>query len=97
MSELFDSFDVLATASLPVTATPLSMNIATGLSFPDPLGGIGNLCGLPALSVPCGFTDKKLPVGIQFIGRAGDDVAVLQAGRTFQQFTKWHREHPVLS
>jgi aspartyl-tRNA(Asn)/glutamyl-tRNA(Gln) amidotransferase subunit A len=96
MSVLFDSFDVLATASLPVTATPLNMNLATGLSFPDPLGAIGNLCGLPALSVPCGFTDKKLPVGIQFIGRAGDDAAVLQVGRTFQQFTKWHREHPAL-
>jgi aspartyl-tRNA(Asn)/glutamyl-tRNA(Gln) amidotransferase subunit A len=97
MMDLFDSFDVLATASLPVAATPLNLNLTTGLAFPDPLGAIGNLCGLPALSVPCGFTDKKLPVGIQFIGRAGDDIAVLQAGRTFQQFTKWHREHPVLS
>jgi aspartyl-tRNA(Asn)/glutamyl-tRNA(Gln) amidotransferase subunit A len=96
MSALFDSCDVLVTASQPVAATPLDLNLFTGLSFADPLGGIGNLCGLPALSVPCGFTEKNLPVGIQFVGRAGDDVAVLQAGRTFQQATDWHRKHPKI-
>jgi aspartyl-tRNA(Asn)/glutamyl-tRNA(Gln) amidotransferase subunit A len=96
MNELFDSCDVLVTASQPVPATPLDMNLLTGLSFPDPLGAIGNLCGLPALSVPCGFTEKNLPVGLQFIGRAGDDAAVLQAGRTFQAGSDWHRKHPAI-
>ncbi|HKD71623.1 MAG TPA: amidase [Candidatus Acidoferrum sp.] len=97
MAELFDSYDVLATASLPVPATPLNLDLDKGLSFPDPLGGIGNLCGLPALSVPCGFTEKKLPVGLQFVARAGDDVAVLEAGKTFQQYTDWHRKHPTVN
>jgi aspartyl-tRNA(Asn)/glutamyl-tRNA(Gln) amidotransferase subunit A len=97
MIELFDSYDVLATATQPVAATPLSLNLVTGLSFPDPLGAIGNLCGLPAITVPCGFTDKNLPIGLQFVGRAGDDAAVLQAGRIFQQFTNWHRKHPKVS
>src|SRR5882672_7585333 len=96
MTELFDSYDVLATATQPVAATPLSLNLVTGLSFPDPLGAIGNLCGLPAISVPCGFTDKNLPVGLQFVGRAGDDAAVLQAGRIFQQTTTWHKKHPKM-
>lgn len=97
MAELFDSYDLLVTASQPVAATPLGMNLFTDLNFADPLGGIGNLCGLPALSVPCGLTEKGLPVGIQFVGRAGDDTAVLQAGRAFQQFTDWHRRHPKLA
>ena len=96
IGSLFDSFDVLVTASQPVTATPLDLNLFTGLSFADPLGAIGNLCGLPAISVPCGFTAKNLPVGLQFVGRAGDDAAVLQAARSFQQFTTWHRKHPKL-
>ena len=96
MTDLFDDFDVLATASLPVPATPLTLDLSTGLAYADPLGAIGNLCGLPALSVPCGFTDKKLPVGLQFVARAGDDAAVLQAGRAYQQFTDWHRKHPRL-
>jgi aspartyl-tRNA(Asn)/glutamyl-tRNA(Gln) amidotransferase subunit A len=97
MTELFDSYDVLAAASLPVPATPLNLDLDKGLSFPDPLGGIGNLCGLPALSVPCGFTEKKLPVGLQFVAKAGDDMAVLQAGKIFQQYTDWHRKHPTLN
>lgn len=96
MEALFESFDVLVAPSQPVPATPLTLNLETGLSFPDPLGGIGNICGLPALSVPCGFTEKNLPVGLQFVARAGDDVAVLQAARTFQQHTDWHKRHPKI-
>jgi aspartyl-tRNA(Asn)/glutamyl-tRNA(Gln) amidotransferase subunit A len=96
MEELFESFDVLVTASQPVPATPLDLNLETGLVFPDPLGAIGNLCGLPALSVPCGFTEKNLPAGLQFIARAGDDIAVLQAARAFQQHTDWHKRHPKI-
>ena len=97
MADLFDSFDVLATAAMPVAATPLDLNLETGLFFPDPLGGIGNLCGLPALSVPCGFTEKHLPVGLQFVARAGDDFAVIQAARSYQSHTDWHRRHPKLA
>lgn len=97
MTELFDSYDVLATASLPVPATALNLDLSKGLAFPDPLGGIGNLCGLPALSVPCGFTEKKLPIGLQFVAKAGDDLAVLQAGKLFQQTTDWHRKHPAVN
>src|SRR5579883_2272398 len=96
MSAIFEAYDVLVAASQPVTATPLNLNLFTGLSFADPLGAIGNLCGLPALSVPCGFTEKHLPVGLQFVARAGDDAAVLQAGRIFQQATAWHHKHPKL-
>ena len=97
MTELFDSFDVLVAAAQPVAATPLEMNLETDLSFADPLGAIGNLCGLPALSVPCGFTEKNLPVGLQFVARAGDDFAVIQAARTYQQRTDWHGKHPKVT
>src|SRR5258708_36292936 len=96
MAELFDSYDVLATATQPVAATPLSLNLVTGLSFPDPLGAIGNLCGLPAISVPCGFTNKNLPIGLQFVGRAGDDAAALQAWRVFSHSSTSHPEHPEI-
>jgi aspartyl-tRNA(Asn)/glutamyl-tRNA(Gln) amidotransferase subunit A len=96
MEALFDSFDVLVMAAQPVPATLLEANLETDISFPDPLGAIGNLCGLPALSVPCGFTENNLPVGLQFVGRAGDDFAVIQAGRTFQLHTEWHRKHPKI-
>jgi aspartyl-tRNA(Asn)/glutamyl-tRNA(Gln) amidotransferase subunit A len=97
MTDLFDTCDVLVAASQPVAATPLETNLETDLIFPDPLGGIGNLCGLPALSVPCGFTDGKLPVGLQFVAKAGNDLAVIQAARVFQQHTDWHRKHPKIA
>lgn len=97
MDELFDSFDVLVSLAQPIVATPLTMNLETELSFPDPLGGIGNLCGLPALTVPCGFAEKNLPVGLQFMARAGDDAAVIQAARTYQAHTDWHKRHPKIA
>jgi aspartyl-tRNA(Asn)/glutamyl-tRNA(Gln) amidotransferase subunit A len=96
IDELFDRFDVIAAASLPVTASPLTANLETDLDFPDPLGGIGNFCGLPAVSVPCGFGSRKLPVGIQFVGRALDEHKVIAAARLFQQHTDWHRKRPPL-
>src|SRR5215831_3383930 len=49
MAALYERVDLLACASLPVTATRLEANLEQALDFPDPLGGIGNLCGLPAI------------------------------------------------
>src|SRR6185312_9855331 len=68
MDAIFAQADVLVSASLPVTATTLDANLDDALSFPDPIGGIGNFCGLPALSVPCGFGHQGTPVGLQFVG-----------------------------
>ena len=97
MTDLFENFDVLVAASQPIVATALETNLETDLTFPDPLGGIGNLCGLPALSVPCGFSDDKLPAGLQFVGKAGNDAAVIRAARIYQQHTDWHRKHPKIA
>jgi aspartyl-tRNA(Asn)/glutamyl-tRNA(Gln) amidotransferase subunit A len=96
IDELFIGFDVIAAASLPVTASPLTANLETDLDFSDPLGGIGNFCGLPAMSVPCGFDSRKLPVGIQFVGRPLDEQKVIAAARLFQQHTDWHRKRPPI-
>ena len=97
MEALFDGLDVLVAASQPLGANAIDANLENDLAFPDPLGAIGNLCGLPALSVPCGFTDQNLPVGLQFVARAGNDLAVVRAARAFQQRTDWHRKHPKLA
>lgn len=99
MDELFveNQVDVLAAASLPVTASKLDANLDLTLTFADPAGGIGNVCGLPAISVPCGFGNDHLPAGIQFIGRALDDAKVVHAARLFQSRTDWHTRRPNLS
>ena len=97
MEEIFTQVDVLATPSLPVTAPRLDANLDQELSFADPIGGIGNICGLPAITVPCGFGHDGLPVGIQFIARGLDDAKVVQAARIYQRQTDWHRKRPTLS
>src|SRR5579859_655516 len=97
MDEIFTGVDVLATPSLPVTATKLDANLDLALTFADPIGGIGNFCGLPAISVPCGFGQHNLPVSLQFIGRTQDDAKVVQAARIFQSQTDWHKKHPDLA
>jgi aspartyl-tRNA(Asn)/glutamyl-tRNA(Gln) amidotransferase subunit A len=97
MDAVFAQADVLVGASLPVTATALSANLDDELSFPDPIGGIGNFCGLPAISVPCGFGSQGTPVGLQFVARPLDDAKVVQAARLFQARTNWHTRRPKLT
>ncbi|HEY6347768.1 MAG TPA: amidase [Candidatus Angelobacter sp.] len=97
MAELFTQVDVLVAPTLPVTASRLDANLDEALTFADPIGGIGNICGLPAISVPCGFDHLGLPTGIQFIGRPLDDAQVVQAARIFQAETDWHKRHPQLT
>ena len=55
------------------------------------------ITGLPAISVPCGFTEEGLPVGIQIVGRYNDDFGVLQLAHAFEQATGvWKRRPPVV-
>ena len=55
-----------------------------------------NLTGLPALTVPCGFTKDGLPIGLQLVSRAWNEAGVLRAGFAFQQATDWHaRKCPI--
>jgi amidase len=53
--------------------------------------------GLPAISVPCGFTPESLPVGIQIVGRHQDDLGVLQLAHAFEQATNVWRQRPALA
>ena len=56
-----------------------------------------DLLGLPAISVPCGFSPDNMPIGLQFIGRAFDEATVLRAAYGYEQATDWHARHPSLS
>jgi aspartyl-tRNA(Asn)/glutamyl-tRNA(Gln) amidotransferase subunit A len=55
------------------------------------------LAGLPALSVPCGFSQDGMPIGMQIIGRGFGEAAVLNIGHGFQEITDWHTKAPSLS
>ena len=55
-----------------------------------------NYLGLPTISVPCGFDDRGLPVGLQLAGRPFAEATVLRAADAYQQVTDWHRRAPTL-
>lgn len=102
VDKLFDKFDVLTTSGQSDVAQPLVERPAKTpperrhreqieQRAPD---GVSSLCGLPAIAVPCGFSQGGLPTAIQFIGRAGNDHAVIAAAHLFQVHTTWHKRHP---
>jgi aspartyl-tRNA(Asn)/glutamyl-tRNA(Gln) amidotransferase subunit A len=97
IDELFEKYDVLAAPTLPVAASALDANLEKDLNFPDPLGGMGNLCGFPAISVPCGFTSAKLPIGIEFAARVREDAKAVAAAKLYQEHSDWHTKRPPIS
>jgi aspartyl-tRNA(Asn)/glutamyl-tRNA(Gln) amidotransferase subunit A len=62
-------------------------------SFVNPF----NLLGLPAISVPCGFTGAGLPIGLQVAAGPFEESLVLRIARAFERATPWHELHPVVS
>lgn len=55
-----------------------------------------DLLGLPAISLPSGYSEEGFPVGLQLVGRAFDEARVLRAASAYEQATEWHRRHPSL-
>jgi aspartyl-tRNA(Asn)/glutamyl-tRNA(Gln) amidotransferase subunit A len=95
--------DVLLTPTIPI-ATPTidRCRVAAGMPLPPELLHIPrltrpfNLTGHPVISVPCGFTQSGMPVGMQIIGRTFDEAMVLRVAQAYEQATPWHRQHPRL-
>jgi aspartyl-tRNA(Asn)/glutamyl-tRNA(Gln) amidotransferase subunit A len=55
-----------------------------------------DILGLPAISVPCGFSDDGSPIGLQLVGRAFDEPTVLRVAHAFEQGTEWHTRRPAI-
>jgi aspartyl-tRNA(Asn)/glutamyl-tRNA(Gln) amidotransferase subunit A len=55
-----------------------------------------NYFGVPAISVPCGFTSNRMPVAFQLIGRPLAEVALLRAVHRYQEITDWHLKEPTI-
>ena len=91
----FDKYDLLLLPTTPVPAPPIESTLALEAApqltrFTSPF----NLTGLPALSVPCGFTEAGLPVGLQIVSKHWAEAKLLQAGYAFEQATEWHSRYP---
>jgi aspartyl-tRNA(Asn)/glutamyl-tRNA(Gln) amidotransferase subunit A len=85
MEQLFADYDVLLMPTVPIPAPPIeggdALEQAQRLTrFTGPF----NLTGLPALSLPCGFTSNKLPIGLQIVSGRWAEAKVLQAGHAYE-------------
>ena len=92
--EMFRQYDLLISPTMPIVAAKLTDKLETAFAYTDSLGSGGNLAGLPALSMPCGFSKAGLPIGIQVVGRPWDEARILALGRLYQENTDWHRRRP---
>jgi aspartyl-tRNA(Asn)/glutamyl-tRNA(Gln) amidotransferase subunit A len=94
----FESCDLLATPTTPGPAWPLGERLDDPLAMylSDVFNVTVNLAGLPAVSIPCGFSEEGLPTGFQLIGPALAEERLLQAGDAYQCRTDWHLRAPEL-
>ncbi|MEI6291020.1 MAG: amidase, partial [Chloroflexota bacterium] len=97
MEHFFKEFDALLLPSTPISAPLIEGNDALEQArrltrFTAPF----NLTGLPAISIPCGFTSTGMPVGLQIITNAWHEKKLLQAAYAYERSTRWHQQKPVL-
>lgn len=88
----FEKCDVLLTPTSPVPAykidgkmDPLTIYMLDVTTIPV------NMAGLPGISIPCGFADDGMPIGMQLIGKVLDEETILRAAYTFEQATEYHK------
>ena len=94
----FEACEVIATPVAPTTAfrvgektdDPLTMYLSDIFTIAV------NLAGLPGISVPCGFDEREIPIGIQLIGRAFDEATLLRAAYAYEQTQDQPRRRPSL-
>ncbi|MSP79298.1 MAG: amidase [Dehalococcoidia bacterium] len=101
LNEVFTKVDVLLWPSLPIVAPPIAplgpvpgqlhRDIRVPISRFTPLA---NLTGVPAISLPCGFSPEGLPIGLQMLAAPWQEATLLRAAYAFEQATEWHNRRP---
>jgi aspartyl-tRNA(Asn)/glutamyl-tRNA(Gln) amidotransferase subunit A len=94
----FNQVDVIVTPTSPTAAfksgekteDPLQMYLSDIFTISV------NLAGIPAISMPCGFTSNNLPIGLQIIGKHFAEESILKAAYAYEQSTDWHKRKPNL-
>lgn len=94
----FEIVDVIVTPTSPTpafkvgekTEDPLQMYLSDIFTISV------NLAGVPGISIPCGFTSKTLPVGLQIIGKHFDEKSIFKVAYAYEQSTEWYKRKPNL-
>jgi aspartyl-tRNA(Asn)/glutamyl-tRNA(Gln) amidotransferase subunit A len=102
MAAVLRRVDALVTPTVPVPAPGIGQAmVEIGRERVDTMWALSrltrpaNLTGFPAISVPCGFTQSGLPIGLQLIGRPFAEASILQIAHAFEQETAWHQRRPM--
>jgi len=97
-AQAFSQVDVILTPTSPTPAYALGEKSADPLKmYMDDMYTVSaNLAGLPGISVPCGFSQTGMPIGLQLLGPAFEEGRLLHAARQYEQATDWHTRHPEL-
>jgi aspartyl-tRNA(Asn)/glutamyl-tRNA(Gln) amidotransferase subunit A len=100
VEDVFSEVDLLITPTTPVP--PITIREATNMSAPPPAGELWlrntrpfNAYGLPAISIPCGFTQAGLPIGLQISGPRFGETSVLSFACAFEQATPWRTKSEI--
>ncbi len=94
----FERADVIAMPTSPTAAFALGERTEDPVQMylSDVFTVGANLAGLPAVTVPCGFTRAELPIGLQLTGRAMDDANVLRVADVYERATSWSTRRPAI-
>jgi aspartyl-tRNA(Asn)/glutamyl-tRNA(Gln) amidotransferase subunit A len=92
----FRTVDAVVMPTSPTAAFRIGEKVEDPLSLylTDVFTVSANLAGLPGLSVPCGLTPRRLPIGLQLTGRPFDEATLLRIGDAYERDTGWWKECP---
>ena len=95
---VFKDVDCIVTPTSPTVAFKIGEKVDNPLAMylSDIYTISVNLAGVPAVSVPCGFNNKGLPIGLQIIAKPFDEEMLFRTAFTFEQNTEWHKRKPKL-
>jgi aspartyl-tRNA(Asn)/glutamyl-tRNA(Gln) amidotransferase subunit A len=95
MNQFFEGYDLIVAPGFLKVAPGVTADMDTYFSGSDPVGGMGNLTGVPMAALPMGLGKDKLPVGFQLVAPAFDEAILLRVGMEYQRRTNWHRARPL--
>ncbi|MDO8749019.1 MAG: Asp-tRNA(Asn)/Glu-tRNA(Gln) amidotransferase subunit GatA [Candidatus Omnitrophota bacterium] len=97
-TEAFKEYDCIVTPTSPTTAFGLGEKLENPLAMylSDVYTISANLAGVPAISVPCGFSKKGLPIGLQITAKAFDEEMLFRTAYNYEQATPWHKLKPKI-
>ena len=95
---VFQDVDLLVTPVMPTPAFQLGEKIEDPLQMylSDLYTISASLAGIPAISLPCGYSRKGLPIGMQILGRPFEEDVVLRAARAYELATDWRKKRPLI-